>query len=199
MRRAFPTEFRGKTWIFVVQALVFGGFAVFGLVFGPLFWLGIRERADGRPATDAGIFLTSWGVLCFPIFALAVFNIVARWKPILRICREGVEMTIIGSTSLDGVPFVPGPIRVAWAILTTQGFRKRIVRVAWGELRQVEVSGLPMARKLTVITSSSHSETVMFREHVFESPLNAIALAVSSFAEDDEARDGLTSWDVTEW
>src|SRR4051812_12790295 len=82
-RLATPAEFMARTWIFVVQALIFGGLASFSLVFGPLFLFGFMKKANGMPGTDAGIALTALSVPFLLVFALAVYHLSARRRPLL--------------------------------------------------------------------------------------------------------------------
>src|SRR3954465_2957401 len=112
-RPDMPTRFTGKTWIFYAQALIWGGIGTFGLIFGPLFLFGFMNKANGAPATDAGIGLTVVSVPLLMLSDLAVYNIRARRRPLLRLCREGIEIMEIGRSSLDGIPLIPGMIRVA--------------------------------------------------------------------------------------
>ena len=203
-----PTQFTGKTWIFVVQALVFGGFAGFSLLLGPLFLLGILERADGKPGTEAGVALTIMGVPFLLIAALAIFNIIARRRPILRICREGLAVNMIGSSSLDGTPLLPSLVRVAWLIVSLQGFRQQILLAPWESLRGAGVSGLPMARSLTIAGAMFHAadihfaqpdqaaDQIVFPEVAVNEPLDRIATTVNAYFRNAEFRDRLPSWDA---
>lgn len=201
-----PTQFSGKTWIFIVQALVFGGLGVFSLVMGPLFLFGIMTRADGRPGTDAGIALTILSIPFLLVFALALFNVVARRRPILRVCREGLELNMIGSSSLDGIPLIPGLIRVAWLIISFKGFKQQIVRAPWKSLRHVEVSGPPMAHTLTIVASILQppiaqrnswppiANQIAFREVAFDAPLDQIADTINAYSQNIESHNHLPSW-----
>jgi hypothetical protein len=173
------------------------------LVFGPLFLFGLMKSADGRPTTDAGIALCIMSVPLCLVCALAVFNLMARRRPILRLCREGLEVNQIGVSSLDGVPLVPGWIRVAWLILSRQGFRQELVRTHWQTLESVHTGGVPMARTLTIDAAfyrradadgSPSISQLCFREVAFEVPVDHIALAVNGFAHDPDSRGLLPSW-----
>lgn len=81
---------------------------------------------------------------------LAWFNVHACRKPLLRICEEGIEVNIIGASSLDGVLLIPSLIRVAWLVLSLQGFKKQIGWIPWELFHNVEVAGLPMMRSLVI-------------------------------------------------
>jgi len=145
-------------------------------------------------------------VLFLAVFAMAIFNIKARRRPLLRICREGVEVVQVAPSSLDRIPLVPGLVRVAWLILSTQGFRRRIIRFPWRDLQEVLVSGPPMARSLTIVAYPSFLATadlppgifaadrVVFPEVTFASPLDEIARAVRSSANLPATPGHLPSW-----
>jgi hypothetical protein len=186
-----PTQFEAKIWIYLVQALVFGGLAAFSLGFGPLFLFGIMKKADGTPATEAGVALCVMSVPLLLIFALAVFNVRARRRPPLRLYREGLEIVLIGNSSLAGIPLIPGLIRVAWHIISTEGFRQKVACIPWECFQQASVSGPPMARQLVIVSSpllldekdipagSFLVEQVVLQEVAFKTPLDQIAHAIN--------------------
>ena len=121
-----PTQFSGKIWIYVAQAVVVGGLTAFCLLLGPLFLFELIRSADGRPTRPAGIALCILSVPFLLVFLLAAFNIAARRRPLLRLYREGIEMNMIGASSLDGSPIpIPKLVRVAWLIVSLQGFHNR--------------------------------------------------------------------------
>jgi hypothetical protein len=196
-----PTQFQGKIWIYVAQAAVFGGLGMFSLVMGPLFLFGALKKADGTPATDAGIALCSMTVPFFLIFAFAMFNIRVRRLPVLQLFREGLEIVLIGTSSLDQIP-LPALIRIAWSIVSTEGFRTKVVRVPWECFRGVEVSGVPMARQLSifkvpgdgVLAVESPLEAIVLQEVLFKAPLEQIAHAIKVIANSSEASTHLPSW-----
>jgi hypothetical protein len=201
-----PTGFRGKTWIYVAQAAVFGPLGVFSLVMGPLFLFGGMKKADGTPATDAGIALSILSVPLMLLFALAMFNIRARRLPLLRLFREGLEIVLIGTSSLDEFP-LPGLVRVAWSILSTQGFRRQVFRLPWECVRGARVSGLPMNRLLSILTApalaSEHDDAtaeppcdaIVLPEVMFKTPLHEIAQAIEVATNSPVALTRLPSWE----
>ena len=201
-----PTEFRAKTWIYRPLAAIFGGLAVFSLIFGPLFLFGLMKDAKGAPAKDAGIALCSMSVPFLFIFALAVFNLRARKRPILRLCREGIEVVVIGSSSLDAIPLIPSLVRVAWLIISTQGFRRRLFCFPWECYQDAYVSGLPMVKQLTIVASrylqnyeslpkdSYVTEQLVLAEAAFDTPLDQIADAIKWYASTSLSSSNLPSW-----
>ncbi len=200
------TQFAGKIWIFVVQALVCGGLAVFSLLLGPLFLFEIMKDARGQPATDAGVALTVMSIPFLLVFALAVFNLVARRRPVVRLCRQGLAINMIGSSTLDGTPLIPGAIRVAWLVVSLQGFRQQMVMAPWESLRGARVSGPAMAQTLTIAGSmyrASHEPTerptaignlIEFPEVAFTAPVEQIAHAINGYCQDATSRGNLPSW-----
>jgi hypothetical protein len=63
------------------------------------------------------------------VFALVAYQLRARRRPLLRLWREGIEIVQVGTSSLDRIPLIPAFIRLACLIVSTQGLRKRVVRV----------------------------------------------------------------------
>ena len=128
----------------------------------------------------------------------------------LRLCREGIEFVEIGSSSLDGIPLIPELIRIAWLILSMQGFRKRVVRVPWRDFQDAWVSGPPMARRLTIDASGSLAiaeelppgtfvaDQLVMTEVMFSTPLDEIAAAILLYAENPIDREHLASWSDVE-
>ena len=207
MQENFANTLAAKKWIFVVQAVVFSAFGLFGVIMGPLFYYGTLRDANGRPATDAGIPLTVIGMVLLLVFFKALFDLAARRGPILRICREGIELKLIGRSYLDKVPLVPGMIRVAWSIISLQGFASKMLRVQWDCIQRVHVSGLPMSKTLTIAgtmfsarasdftASPPIARSIGFPEVSFVVPVDNVASAVRYFAADSTRRCDLESWE----
>ncbi|MFO1002829.1 MAG: hypothetical protein U0936_21065 [Planctomycetaceae bacterium] len=199
------TQFSGKTWIFLVQALVFGGFALVSLTLGPLFLFEIMKDARGQPARDAGVALTVMSIPLLLVFALAVFNIVARRRPLISLYREGLAINMIGSSSLDGIPLIPGMLRVAWLILSLEGFRQQMLFAPWQSLKLTHVYGLPMMRQLTiagsifrstdgdVANSAALAQQVTIPEVAFDESLDQIAATINAYCQNSELRNQLSS------
>ena len=163
---------------------------------GPLFLTGAMKRANGEPAKDAGIGITAVTVgLMVPATAMAWFNLRARRPPLLRIGRDGIEVRVIGQTTLDGIPGIPGVARFAWGVLSTQSFRSHTLRCAWKEIQKPRVAGLPGMRVLILDgtfrpipnASSSVAEPVgnqiIFQQVDFKRPLQEVAEAIAFYAE----------------
>jgi hypothetical protein len=202
-----PTRFEAKIWIYVAQALVFGGLAAFSVGLGPLFLFGIMKKADGTPGTDAGVALCMMSVPLLLISALAVFNVLARRRPPLRLYREGLEIVLIGNSSLAGIPLIPGLIRVAWKIISTEGFRQKLACIPWQCFQEAAVCGPPMARQLVIVASpllllddqdipagSFLVEQIVLQEVEFKTPLDQIAEVINLTASASGPLSHLPSW-----
>ena len=193
-------RFRGKTWIFWAQLLAGGGLGLFGVVFGPLFWTGTLTDANGEARPQAGPPLTIIGLCLLAVAVLAAFNIVGRIRPIIRCYREGIECNLVGATSLDGVPLVPALVRVAWTILSLQGFRSQRVRSSWIEFQGAQVSGIPMAYVLSLNGSFANLKTsrvtrgVAFKQVALIDHPEHVAGTLNRLAADGAMRDQLSSW-----
>ena len=72
------TQFMGKSWIYIPQAVTAGFMGLFSLILGLLFLFGFMTNADGTPAPDAGLALSITSVFLLPVFALAMYNLRAR-------------------------------------------------------------------------------------------------------------------------
>lgn len=210
-QRPAPTQFRPKSWIYLVSALIFGGLAAFSMAMGPLFLTGAMKRADGKPATDAGIALCVFGLAFGAIAALALFQVLAHRQPLLRLCREGIIVNRVAASSLDDLPLIPGfgkmvaLLRIAWLVVSLQGFRQHFVYAPWETFQTAEVGGLAMQRKLTIfalffrpVAGAAQPQCIadqfIFEEVAFARPLDEIVRSISIYSTHAAARQGLPSW-----
>lgn len=202
-----PTVFYAKTWYHVASALVFTVIGTVSVILGPLFLLDVLKRADGKPGTEAGIALSIIGSFMILVALLGWFNVYARRTPLLRICREGMLINIIGASSLDNVPLVPSILRVAWLILSLQGFKKQVGMIPWESFEAAQATGLPMMRSLVIVAKivypnrrdqagkSLQDTRIVFRDAEFRDSLDKVAASIDAFQDDLEARGSLPSWD----
>lgn len=200
------TVFYAKTWYHVASALVFTVIGTVSVILGPLFLLDVLKRADGKPGTEAGIALSIIGIFMILVALLGWFNVYARRTPLLRICREGILINVIGVSSLDNVPLVPSIFRVAWLILSLQGFKKQIGFIPWESFEAAQATGLPMMRSLVIVAKIFYSNrgdqslhlplasSIIFREVEFRHSLDKVSTAIREFHSDLDARGALTSW-----
>ena len=147
---AIQTEFFGKTWIYQVGALLSALLVILCILIAILFAAGVLEPKGAiRPTVAASRLL----LISIPIAFITVLcwsNLLARRRALLRICQEGLEVNIVGRGSLDHVHGLPTSIKLAWLVISMQGFRRQIGWVPWESYRGVVVSGVPTRRTLTI-------------------------------------------------
>lgn len=170
---------------------------------GPLFLLGIMKSADGRPTQGAGIALTIFGCLFIPVALMAWSNILARRKPLIKLCKEGIAVNIIGASDMDGVPLIPGIVRVAWLIATGQGFRQQAAFMNWQSLMHLEVTGLSMVKSLRIFgafvipgAKGQEGRTIQrltFRDAEFKTSPENVAAAIEYYRNNQADREQLPS------
>jgi hypothetical protein len=196
-------RFRGKTWIYWVQMIVFGAFGIFGAIFGALFWSGAMTDANGEARPQAGPPLIITGICALAFATLALSNIVARIRPTVRCFRQGIECNIVGATSLDRVPLVPKVFRLAWAILSLQGFRSNQLRVAWSDFLGAQVTGIPMAYVLVLNGAALNGKgkyiagPIRFPQVSLKAHPNEVANVLNGFARDEQMRNRLQNWSTS--
>jgi hypothetical protein len=149
--KSIESRFFGKTWIHRAGALIFGCLSTICLIVGPLFWLGVAARADGKPPQGEGPILTAFGVVFFPLFAVSLFNMAARQAPIMQFFREGIEVRVVGRLTIDRFAWMPWIVRVAWLMATLQGFRVERRFIPWSDLWSYRIEGPPLARSLVLV------------------------------------------------
>ena len=199
------TNFYPKRWYVVLFAMVFTMFAIFCAIFGPMILLDMIKKADGSSGREGGIALSIFAVP-FSLFALfGWFRVYMSSKPLLRICNEGLEINVIGASSLDGIPFIPSWIRVALLSVSLQGFKKQIGWIPWDSLRNVELSGLPMLRSLVIdativypsfkgdVIAATIGDKIVFCDAEFKDPLESVFKIIQVYHQNPEARTVLPS------
>jgi hypothetical protein len=189
-------EFYGKTWVLTVQLLLFGGMAALSLTLGPLFLLGVMKDAYDEPRPEAGVPLTLIGLVLAPIAAVMGYGLRARRRPIIRLCREGIELRLVGRTSVESVPLIGGLVKWAWAAVSLQGFRTQCLRVGWEFVQDTQIVGLPMMRTLRVLwlTPPAGVVGVEFAEAELQPRLEQVDGAVGKLRRHPELRAALRSW-----
>jgi len=90
------------------------------------------------------------GIFLLMCAAMAAINIITLITPIICCYRQGIECRLVGNSSLDSVPLVPRWVRIAWKLVSLQGFQSRTFRILWQEFRDAKVVGTPMAYVLRV-------------------------------------------------
>lgn len=193
-------QFWGKTWLWWVQAFIVGGLGLFSIPFGVLFWTGAMTDANGASRPTAGPPLVIIGSGLMLVAVMPLCRLIYLRKPVIRCFRDGLECRMFGATSLDRFPGIPKLVRLAWAIVSLQGFRGRCLRVTWPELVGVSWGGVRMARVLQIQgrivdrrTGKSYEQLRLAQARFIDSP-QVIAAWLNGFAADPTARASLPEW-----
>lgn len=193
-------RFFAKTWIHWAKLLVFLPLGAFAIVAGVLFWTGTLTDAHGVVRPSGGPPLVIFGCLFIFVAAMALARILASIRPIIRCYRSGIECNLAGVTSVDGIPLVPGVIRVAWAIFSTQGFRAQRLRIQWDHFHGAEVRGLPMALVLAVhgtatnVSAEFAASVITFKQAALREHPQEVAESLNHLAGNSTRRDQLPDW-----
>lgn len=204
----YETEFFRKSWVLALGAALSAVLTAFGLVMGPLFYLDVIRTADGKHATDAGIYLMIVGVLGLIYCAATVRRLIIGHVALLRIFREGIELNHICAYVPRWVCDLPGLLRAIWILPINFLVPCRARQcIRWEHLVGVSVVGLPMMRKLVVsvaiapqvrgeaTSASQDAYHLALPDTMFSAPLERIVQAIGLFSEDAAARTSLRNWD----
>lgn len=194
---ALPREFFGKMWINAVTAGILGSLSLFALIMGPLFLTDAIESANGRPGAEAGIPLTLMGLFMALPAVAGVVQLIHKRRPVLRICREGIECRLIGRGILSGIGGLPVRLRAILALVCGDAFRVQTVRLPWQELQVLNIVGSPLSRLLLLGARGSmpgDGRSVIAAEAEFAQPLEVIVQSIRTFGP-AAMRTSLPSWD----
>lgn len=189
-------RFYSRTWTLWVAACLSAILGLGLIVMGIGFWSGSLGDADAQEGTENGPRLTIAGCCMLAWAALGATKIVRRRVPTIRCHREGIECNLVGVTSLDGVPLVPAPIRMAWALLSLQGFRAQRIRILWPQFFSALVADGILALHWLPDEGSEEGmfRTVEFKEGLLVDELEEVAASVNLLAENAVEREGLPAW-----
>jgi hypothetical protein len=194
------TVFNAKTWIYWAQGLLCTLFGVGSCIIGVGILSGAIESSNGSNDRSVGAYPLAIGLLLLLVGALGLVNALGRRRPVLRCFREGVECNLVGATTLDAVPLVPGYFRVAWAILSGQGFRSNIVRIPWPAFRSADVGGSSLMQVLHLQAAATNTRTgqtvqsLTFKQLAFKDDLDTVEASLTRLSKDPQAQAELPPW-----
>jgi hypothetical protein len=181
----YLNQFYAKTWIFVVYAGFFGMIGSVLTIIGLTMLCGFVMAADGRSTNGLAISILILGVVMIAFSALAILNIHVRRNPVLQVNSDGLELEVIGRSSLKEIPRIQSLWRAS---------RQQRLWAPLASVRAVEITGHSMERTLTIRadffdSSSSWREQqppltgeIAFSDGELDGSLEEIAETIKSFA-----------------
>lgn len=152
-------RFRGKTWYLLVFALVFSGLGAVGLILGPMYWLGILQRANGQPGDGAGIALTLMSIPLLWIAWMGWWQVWKRREPLIALYREGIEIRFSRKTQCVPSIWIPSLLQVLWLAVSGRGFRQDNIWLDWQEVGEIAITGQGRNRMLVVLVISKNRDS----------------------------------------
>jgi hypothetical protein len=204
----FATEYRAKTLSQWVGACVSGGMTL-GCLYGLLcltHLIGDQAPKPWRGDAAAAVVIALMTAMVLPRCALSLYQALGRRKPVIQICREGLEVRLVGWNSLENVAHLPEWISYVWSVLSFQGFRTRRLRLMWADLEKPRLTGRASVRVLVLRgrfwkageegdpRNSPAADYARFDQQDFAVPMDDIATAVVRFQENEKQRGFLPGW-----
>jgi hypothetical protein len=204
----FPTEYRAKTLRHQVSASINGVLSI-ACIYGILSLTHvIGDEPPGPGGLDLGEALLLGAVAAYvvPKSALACYQVLGRREPFIRICREGLEVRLVGRSGLDDLPRFLEWITLYWSLLSLQGFRTKRLRLAWSDIEDIRLAGRPSVRVLVIrgpfrsarqdmaAADPPAADRARFDQQDFAVPMDEIAAAINHFRVDEKERGFLRSW-----
>jgi hypothetical protein len=191
------TRFYANIWISWAQLLILGGLGSFSVFFGILCWTGVFHDVNDQPRPAAGPPMVTIGTLLLLGALMALCTILTYRRPLLKLCREGIEVSLAGQSV--GIP-LPRQLAVFYLLVTFQAFRAYIYRLSWEQFHGAAVAGLPMARLLQLHGTAENPAThkvldrVTLPQHLLTGNLDKMAAMLNALAVDPAARAKLPPW-----
>jgi hypothetical protein len=201
-RPNIPDRFYAITWMAWARFIILAGLGLFMFLFGLDVWLHDRTNAIGDPISHEFGRNLSLGSLAFFLLAtLPLSTLVNSWGPRVRCYKEGIECVFHGRTALDQIPLIPSFFRIAFALLSGQGYRSQRFRIEWNALGSPLVSGRPAMYVFTLpgIAVSPLTGEKLLNPSYAQAELRLhpqkIQSAINAFRIEPNLRESLASWD----
>jgi hypothetical protein len=195
--------FRGKTWIYTANLLIFGFLGSFCIIMGVLFGTKTLTDANGDPRPQAAIPLLILGPVMLLVAGLALYQLIARRIPIISCFREGVVCNMIAPPLFPGLQYFPAGIRLVVMLFSGQGFRRFEYCAPWEAFGGAEIRGTAMSYQILLLGAFRNMKTnhvfgqITLRQVEFKDSPDDIAATINSLVANRAARDKLTSWQLS--
>jgi hypothetical protein len=210
----YPTQFYGRTRMDLAGVLIFAPLALSMCIIGVLCCFDIMKPIANDPGFIVGTSLIIVGLILMHIVIDWAFHVFAKQRPIIRICREGIVLRIIGTlfpsnlivtlSIILGYGIILIPLIVLWRYITLQSFRIRTFRWQWENI------GIDSTKAALVIIDWHEKKRydnigqeeyvdinwkkIIFESHAFKTPIGEVIEAIQFFLHNSDVRETLPSW-----
>ena len=132
-------EYYGRRWISRAGVVGFGLLSLLYFTSAALCFSAVIKPQNGQDGHATGAILLGAGGLTSYGFASSVARLRRLRQPIIRLSTSGVNIQLLGRSSLDYVPWVPWLLRVIWWIVSLEMFRVEMIHIPWASLRFAEI------------------------------------------------------------
>lgn len=200
------TVFYGKRWLLALGGSIAAFVFISMAMMGPLVLLGQLKDDFGKPLPPvAGVILSSIAIFLGFLTWVLWKNFLVRGRPLIRVCREGVEVRIIAASALNDDWTMPSKPVLLWRIITGSGYGNRIGWISWDHLRSVTIVGksemkLVLEGHVTMqnavegdkVTARTEGN-IAFKDSQLKNRLQTIANNILAYKDSTDRRQSLTS------
>jgi hypothetical protein len=204
--RKLQTEFYGKRWLFALGGSIVTLVFTIMAMMGPLMLLGQVKNDFGKPFPPiAGVIVSAIAALLGILTWILWKKFLARGRPLIRICRDGVEVRVIAASALNDDWTMPSRPVLLWRIITGSGYGNRVGWISWDLLKSVTVVGgsekklvfegpvaVPTALNGDELTARI-GEHLAFKDSALKNRLQTVADTILSYKDSPESRQTLPS------
>lgn len=200
------TAFYGKRWLFALGGSIAAFVFISMAMMGSLILLGQVNDDFGKPLPPvAGVAVSAIAILLGFLTWVLWKNFFARGRPLIRICRDGVEVRVIAASALNEDWTIPSKPVLLWRIITGSGYGNRVGWISWDLLRSVTIVGIsekklvlegpvavPTALKGDEITARIGAN-LAFKDSQLKNRLQTIADTILTYKDSTDRRQSLPS------
>lgn len=154
--------------------------------------------ANAIEISDTGLILMVVGMVLTAVAMIFAYRVYASQWPVLKICREGLEIRSIGTTLPDapswditGLVYYMLLFLLIWQFVTLRMFRTRTTRLPWADIHEM----LTGKDAFTIIGCVDKPFRVSYMKYSFGVPTDSVCDAVEFFLHNPASRDSLPGWE----
>ncbi len=173
---------------------------------GPLILLGQVKDDFGKPFPPvAGVVVSAIAIVLGFLTWVLWKNFLARARPLIRLCHDGVEVRVITASALNDDWTTPSKPVLLWRIITGSGYGNRVGWISWDLLTSVTIVGisekkLVLEGPVAVPTALNGDElaarvgaSLAFKDSQLKDRLQTIADTILTYKNSPDSRQPLPS------